>query len=669
MKTACMVNSQGFSGLVSVVVFFTVTMGGFMEAAEIRLTPASGVPGFSFLSWDTEGNAQTKLNLLQDGAGATFQVETNGKWVDGRPFVVGTNAAEGSLDLGSAGRAELRWSARTKGAGMVWSLANLGGTGTLSRIRITLPFNPRMAATTVLPSRWLPPDGFALPAMLSAADFGQLLVRQQGGPAVTGRFTGDRHGKRIDVTFEFAAPKAGETVTLDFSPWQLPTPKCVDEATWKSVRRGWWNVFEPCVRGHLGIGVVPAPAGVFANNPISDPVSSLYVFIADHALLIPELAPGISSEYLLRFSAEWWLDHHINAAGAIEGYENHYDMLDAPSSILIASWACTEMSDDLTWAQARIGQLERIADFLATRDVDHDGIIESPHSGNANTLCRREDRGATSWDTINSGHKELYINTLAYRAFCCLADLEKRLQRTDKAARYADLAGKLKAAFFQTFHSPQTGLLSWWISADGQRHDYWAPGIQGLPISYGLVPPDEGRRILAAVRGKVMETGFSRLDLGLPCVLTPIRRADCNIAVGAEYGCPSREDGSDTFGRYLNGGCLVSDQIHWLNAHFRLGQGEAVQPQLAAMLARQAKPVFPNGGSFQNGIVNVPTQGAEFYDWSGNTTGYEGHLVYSWFFLQAVLTRQPEYLSRLYRPMNQTPPTRPEGLEPLGRLP
>jgi hypothetical protein len=640
-----------------------------MEAAEIRLTPASGVPGFSFLSWDTEGNAQTKLNLLQDGAGATFQVETNGKWVDGRPFVVGTNAAEGSLDLGSAGRAELRWSARTKGAGMVWSLANLGGTGTLSRIRITLPFNPRMAATTVLPSRWLPPDGFALPAMLSAADFGQLLVRQQGGPAVTGRFTGDRHGKRIDVTFEFAAPKAGETVTLDFSPWQLPTPKCVDEATWKSVRRGWWNVFEPCVRGHLGIGVVPAPAGVFANNPISDPVSSLYVFIADHALLIPELAPGISSEYLLRFSAEWWLDHHINAAGAIEGYENHYDMLDAPSSILIASWACTEMSDDLTWAQARIGQLERIADFLATRDVDHDGIIESPHSGNANTLCRREDRGATSWDTINSGHKELYINTLAYRAFCCLADLEKRLQRTDKAARYADLAGKLKAAFFQTFHSPQTGLLSWWISADGQRHDYWAPGIQGLPISYGLVPPDEGRRILAAVRGKVMETGFSRLDLGLPCVLTPIRRADCNIAVGAEYGCPSREDGSDAFGRYLNGGCLVSDQIHWLNAHFRLGQGEAVQPQLAAMLARQAKPVFPNGGSFQNGIVNVPTQGAEFYDWSGNTTGYEGHLVYSWFFLQAVLTRQPEYLSRLYRPMNQTPPTRPEGLEPLGRLP
>ena len=62
-----------------------LTTGGIMEAAELRLTSTPGVPGFSFLSWDTEGNVQTKLNLLRDGAGAVFQVETNGKWVDGNP--------------------------------------------------------------------------------------------------------------------------------------------------------------------------------------------------------------------------------------------------------------------------------------------------------------------------------------------------------------------------------------------------------------------------------------------------------------------------------------------------------------------------------------------------------------------------------------------------------
>ncbi len=109
-----------------------------------------------------------------------------------------------------------------------------------------------------------------------------------------------------------------------------------------------------------------------------------------------------------------------------------------------------------------------------------------------------------------------------------------------------------------------------------------------------------------------------------------------------------------SFQHYLNGGCVVSDQIHWFNAHFRLGLGEAVQPQLAAMLARQGKPVFPNGGSFQNGIANTPRQGAEFFDWNGQPTGYEGHLVFSWFFLQGVLTQQPEHRNRIFRTMESS---------------
>jgi hypothetical protein len=245
---------------------------------------------------------------------------------------------------------------------------------------------------------------------------------------------------------------------------------------------------------------------------------------------------------------------------------------------------------------------------------------------------------------------------LSYRAFCCLADLETRLQRKEKAARYGKLADKLRKAFFPTFYSPDTQLLSWWISADGQRHDYWSPGISGLPIAYGLVPEKQAAQMLSLFHAKIKETGFTRLDIGLPCVLAPIRRADYLIGAGAVAGCPSREDGSDTFHRYLNGGCLVSDQIHWFNAHFRLGRGEAVQPQLAAMLTRQGKPVFPNGGSFQNGIVNRVGEGAEFYDWEGNTCGYEGHLVYSWFFLQGAMTRRPEYLQRILRPMMQRAP-------------
>ncbi|HUT32537.1 MAG TPA: hypothetical protein VNE39_03570 [Planctomycetota bacterium] len=621
------------------------------SAAEVRFTSSATGPGFAFLSWDTEGTAQTKLNLLRPNAGGVFQVEANGKWVDGKPYVLGTDGS--ACRLGAGGKVELLWRARANGAGMAWSLENVGG-GAIRAIRVTLPFNPLMAATAVVPSRWLPPDGFALPAVLSAADFGQLLIRSQGTKPVTGRFTGHRFKHLIDVAFEIPAPPAGEAVTLDFSPWQLPTPKGVDEATWKSVRRGWWNVYCPCVRGAVHGEVKDLalpPAGVLSNNPISDPVSSLYAFIADHALLVPELAPGVPAEYLLRHSLEWWLDFRTDPSGAVVAYYDIKYMLDAPPSIIVAAWACTELSGDLKWAETRIAQLEKIADYLASRDVDHDGIVESPKSGNANALSHPADRGATAWDTINSGHKDLYINALAYRAFCCLADIEKRLQRKDKAGRYAELAGRLRKAFYPTFYSPDTQLLSWWISADGKRHDYWAPGILGLPIAYGLVPKEPAEKMLSLIHAKVKEVGFTRLDLGLPCVLTPIRRADYHIGIGPEHGRPSREDGTDTFQRYLNGGCLVCDQVHWLNAHYRLGLRSSVQPQLDAMTARQAKPVFPNGGSFQNGIINEQPKGAEFYTWTGETCGYEGHLVYSWFFLQGVLTQHPDYLQRLLRPM------------------
>jgi hypothetical protein len=629
------------------------------SAAELQFVPAPSVPGFSFLSWDTEGSVQTKLNLLRNPAGSDFQVEQDGKWVDGAPFVLNKEVAENqsAFTLGTKGKPELIWKAhRTNAGGMEWSLQNVGGAGNvIGKIRLSLPFNPLMAATTILPNKWAPPDGFSLPAVLSAADFGQLLVRSQAG--VTGRFNGSRKNRLIDIAFEISAPKATETATLEFTPLQIPLPKGVDEATWRMIRRGWWNVYDPCVRGSdlsAGISSVSPPAGVLANNPVSDPVSSLYLYIADHAMLVPELAPGVSAEYILRYSIEWHLAFRTDPAGPVVAYNDIKDMLDAPASIIVAAWACTEMSNDLKWAEAKLPQLERIADFLASRDIGHDGLVQSPQTGNPNAL-NDPNKAGSCWDVINSGHKDVYINTVAYRAFCCMADLEKRLQRKEKSERYSELANALRKAFYPTFYNPETQLLTWWISADGKRHDYWAPGLLGLPIAYGLVPKKSAESMLTLIHAKVKEVGFTRLDLGLPCLLTPIRKADY-IQGFFEHGSPRRDDGADSFQHYLNGGCIMTDQIWWLDAHARLGLGAHVQPQLSAMVARQAKPVFSNGGSFQNGITNQIGKGAEFFTWTGEPTGYEGHLVYSWLFLQGVFTQQPENLRKILRPIVELSP-------------
>ena len=76
--------------------------------------------------------------------------------------------------------------------------------------------------------------------------------------------------------------------------------------------------------------------------------------------------------------------------------------------------------------------------------------------------------------------------------------------------------------------------------------------------------PDQGRKILERLWNKIDQVGFRRFDLGVPETLVPIRAADY-IRGLAPYS-PQREDGSDTFGIYLNGGCLVCSTIHFLAA-------------------------------------------------------------------------------------------------------
>jgi hypothetical protein len=68
---------------------------------------------------------------------------------------------------------------------------------------------------------------------------------------------------------------------------------------------------------------------------------------------------------------------------------------------------------------------------------------------------------------------------------------------------------------------------------------------------------------------------------------------------------------------------------------------------LEAMLKRQQDGVFPNGGGFQNGFVDKMGSGAEVFDWSGRTAGYEGHLVYCWAFLHSMLLREPRFRDRV----------------------
>lgn len=152
----------------------------------------------------------------------------------------------------------------------------------------------------------------------------------------------------------------------------------------------------------------------------------------------------------------------------------------------------------------------------------------------------------------------------------------------------------------------------------------------------------QGRQILARLWTKIDQAGFHRFDLGIPPMLVPVRRSDYLLPDG--LGIPQREDGTDTFGHYQNGGITAGQVLHFLAAHYVVGQPEKADRMLRAMLQRQVE------GKFQNGVRDAGMQGIDWTDWNGNATGYEGYLADSYRFLQAVLLRESVFRSRYYRP-------------------
>jgi len=606
--------------------------------AMVRMEAVSDQALVTHLGWDTEGGDRAKHNLLR--APLALRVKQGDTWrsvaefpVRGQP--VGRKGMAYEFPLTSA--TSLLWDLQTEGGNLTLRFAQSGGEeGGVEGLELTFPFDPRLCATTVLSGDWGEGGSFRLPAVISAPDLGQMLVTCPRRPNLGCRLLGNRAEQWVDVTFELPAPDA-EGLTLEFAPVRLPMPEGFhDTARWAAGRRGWLNF--------LQVNAQPQGAGVWANNVISNPVSSTVFWLGDQVLLIPEAAPGVPLSPLLRRTLEFWMYDAIQPDGLIDYVETGpgSPMMDANPSVLVGAWCYVEASRDTTWLQAQIERLEFVARYLEGRDVDGDGLLESPQSGNRGTHTF----GDTAWDTYSSGHKNAYVNALAYRAFRCLADLEKQLDRTEQQARYAERADRIKAIYRETFYNPETGWLGWWRSEDGFLHEVYSDVVTDVAIIYGLIEPADGRRMLDAYWAELERSGFARFDLGVPLNVRPVPRDD---QLG-EWG-GKKEDGSDTFGKYLNGGCCVSNAYFFLLANTMAGDRERADKVLDAMLKRQAEGVFPNGGGFQNGVVNRYPDGAEFFDWQGNTCGYEGHLVYSWMFLQAMLLREPALRARLFRPL------------------
>jgi len=609
---------------------------------------ASNRPALTFLSWDTEGGDKAGTNLLRPDAGANIQVQAGGAWQD---VMIDKRRVESGVvryDL-RAGKAKLSWEVKAGDGNLRLILKALKKD--IASARVVFPFDPKVTPTSVLPSVWQENGVFLLPAVINAPDFGPMRLREADGREVHGRVEGSREKKTVDIILELPEITKAHGVVLILEPLALsPPPGLKESDLWLMARRGWLNALQPCARWGDQARPFSAPPGILGNNVISDPASVSLWFYADQAYWMPQVAEGISLAPLVRRTIDYWLDKRMRSdtqgrlTGEITGYWDYGNFLDANASPLIASWDYVESTGDTGWLEKRIDRLEMVADFLAGRDTDRDGMVEATQSGNRGTLLQ-PNRSCAWWDALNCGHKDGYTNALIYRAWRCLADLEKKLGRAKKQVAYTRLADRLKAAYSQTLYNPKTGWLAWWKSRDGELHDYASPTLNGLAIEYGLVEPGLGRQILDRLWKKLDEVGFRRFDLGIPPMLIPVRRSD--YLLPDAIGIPQREDGTDTFGQYMNGGITAGHVLHFLAAHYILEEPERADRVLRAMLERQMR------GEFQNGVRDAGGQGIDWTTWDGKPSGYEGYLADSFRFLQAVLLREKQLREKVYNPINQ----------------
>ncbi|MCX5771946.1 MAG: hypothetical protein NTZ09_16975 [Candidatus Hydrogenedentes bacterium] len=589
--------------------------------AQVVLSPDGSA--VTFMSWDTEGGNRLQTNLLKNPVKAVIaraRAESGGKTV----------------------AAPVQFSVEMKREGFDLTVPMAHNEA----LRLVFPFDPAVTPTTVLPAAFDKQDGLRLPAIISAPDFGQMLVTLNTKKPATSRLLGSRKDKTLEWIVELPQTRHNAPLTLQFRSVRLPQPQGLhDEARWRLARRGWFNAFNLTSRWGDQTGRHSAPVGILGNNVLSDPASLSLWMYADMALFMPKLATGIDSSLYLRRSLDHWLDNRMLDNGNLIAYWDYDTFLDPLPSILISAWDYVEAANDRAWLKRRIGALEKIGAYALTRDVDGDGLIEAVPTGNRGTLFK-ESRSSCWFDAANFGWKDAYTNALMYRAFCCLADLNGKLGRSRPQTAWLDRAAKLKQAYGPALTNPKTGWIAMWRSQDGELHDYASPIINGYAIEYGLVDAEKGRRILDSLHAKMKEAGFSNFQFGVPCWLNPVTPDDyLQPAIGA----PQQPDGLDTWQIYMNGAITAGHVYHFLAAHYAVGTDAGMNEQadaiLDAMLATQDK------GGFQNGVKDEYPKGIDWRKWNGDPCGYEGFLADNARFLLAVLTRNPQFRERLYRPL------------------
>ena len=465
-----------------------------------------------------------------------------------------------------------------------------------------------------------------LPAILYLPDQGAFQVSAvTGGIRSVGYETPERPQHRrpnvVLITFPGATK---ENPTVKYS-WKIvaihPAVAGINsKPQFDGFRRDWLNMLQ------LNPG-----SGALANNACSTTCAFCYYEYADLASQTPPLADGLSALDMVRQTLDRIMSggnaYGMSGNGTFPGFAS-----DTLPSLLVAAEDYTEGNHDQDWLARNYNQLRSWADEMLAMAKDGNGLIQYSLSGNSGSWPEIPKYHPSNWwDTIGFGHEDAYANALAYRALRGMEQLAQQVGRPNDQARYGAAADKLKAAYFNAFYDPATGVLAGWRSTDGRLHDYYFLWVNGIAIHYGLVPRDKANDIMDRLLSKMNQVGYTNFSLGLPGNLISVARKDY-VDLRVRVGGGTNADNSDGFQIYENGGATACFSYFTIAALYDLGRIQDGDRILFPILQSIAD------GGFEGSSSNGRTR--DWKDWSGTGHGYEGFLSDNYYVLLAVLDRE-----------------------------
>ncbi len=320
-----------------------------------------------------------------------------------------------------------------------------------------------------------------------------------------------------------------------------------------------------------------------------------------------EIVQGLTGLDLLRDTLEHWLDGapaYGSGRSSLHDhrYEDEYLQVGPTGLLGVAGYLST--SGDAAWAAQYRAEIARELTRLRARDLDGDGLIESPHRRG----ITGEHQWSTNWyDVLSFGWKCAFSNAYLYAALRQLGAALPAVGLADLSEGLAEWADRLRANYTPAFYNPATGWLAAWRCQADQLHDFAFPTINGLAVTVGLIDDAPAEALMRRLWAEMARVGFHDFRLGVPTTLWPVPDAEA-----ATY------QAGRAFGDYMNGGANHAQASYFVSALYRVGltaEGDRVLSGLCSSLADDTA------------FGGVDGTGIDWRRWDGTPSGYEGLLT------------------------------------------